>query len=311
MAVYIDILFLRELLVDIAVLWTTAWVRQQKINRWRLLAAALLGACYTIVMLFPTLSFLFSFLIKVVFSLVMLFIAFGFHSLQHYLRTIAAFYAVNFVAAGAIIGIYYMLLKQSDQVWRSIISTGNSWSVELKFGLFYFFVAFFIGIYLYRAVLVQKREREMIETHLATVEIVIKNQQWKCTGLIDTGNQLYDPLTRTPVMVTEISLWKEDLPANWVATIVNGNVDQLVMKMNDEDTVHQFSDRLRFVPYRGINRNGQFMLALKPDYAVVNINGQLIQTDKILIGLDGGKLAQDGSYQAIIHPAMVQSATAG
>ena len=27
---------------------------------------------------------------------------------------------------------------------------------------------------------------------------------------------------------------------------------------------------------------------------------------KVLIGLDGGKLCSDGSYQAIIHPALIQ-----
>ncbi|MCU6709462.1 sigma-E processing peptidase SpoIIGA [Paenibacillus sp. J5C_2022] len=301
---YIDILFLRELLLDGAILLTTAWVRRNKPNPFRILAAAAFGACYVVLMLFPPLSFLFTVVVKVIISLAMLWIAFGFHSLQHFLRTIGAFYSVNFVAAGAILGIYYLFMQGSGEVWRTISFAGSSVRAELKFGFFYFIAAFSVGLYIYRTVMTQKRERELVHTHLANVKVMIDDHCLNCTGLIDTGNQLYDPLSRTPVMVMEASGWQDELPASWLKSIRESQVDRLVAGLHDEP--FKWQERLRLIPYRGVNRGSQFMLALKPDKVEITREGILYESYKVLIGLDGGKLAADGAYQAIIHPSMVQ-----
>ncbi|WP_138751913.1 sigma-E processing peptidase SpoIIGA [Paenibacillus sinopodophylli] len=304
MAIYVDVMFLRELLVDGAILLTSAWARNLKPKPWRVLVASAVGACYVVFMLFPQLSFLFTLGVKVGISLFMVWIAFGFASIQHYLRNVAAFYAVNFVAAGAVLGLYYLFMQGSGEVWRTITFVNGSMRVELKMGLFYLIAAFCIGLYLYRSVLTQKRERELVQTHLAEVKVLIGERNYVCTGLIDTGNQLYDPLTRTPVMVMEASLWQDDLPESWLNSIRDAQVDRLVAGMDDQIFVWQ--DRLRLVPFRGVNRGSQFMLAIKPDAVEITREGQVFETRKVLIGLDGGKLTSDGAYRAIIHPSMVQ-----
>ncbi len=266
--------------------------------------ASAVGACYVVLMLFPQLSFLFTLAVKVAISLFMVWIAFGFSSIQHFVRNIGAFYAVNFVAAGAVLGLYYLFMQGSGEVWRTISFVNGSMRVELKMGLFYFIAAFCIGLYIYRTVLTQKRERELVRTHLAEVKITIGERIHTCTGLIDTGNQLYDPLTRTPVMVMEAALWQEDLPESWLNSIRDAQVDRLVAGMDDQTFIWQ--DRLRLVPFRGVNRGSQFMLALKPDSVEITQEGRVYETRKVLIGLDGGKLTSDGAYRAIIHPSMVQ-----
>lgn len=304
MAIYMDVMFLRELLVDGAILLTSAWARHLKPRPWRVLLASAVGACYVVLMLFPQLSFLFTLFVKIGMSLLMVWIAFGFASIQHYMRNVATFYAVNFVAAGAVLGLYYLFMQGSGKVWRTITFVNGSMHVELKMGLFYLIAAFCIGLYIYRTVLTQKRERELVQTHLAEVKITIGDRVQTCVGLIDTGNQLYDPLTRTPVMVMEAALWQDDLPESWLNSIRDAQVDRLVAGMDDEPFVWQ--DRLRLVPFRGVNRGSQFMLAIKPDVVEITREGQVFETRKVLIGLDGGKLTSDGAYRAIIHPSMVQ-----
>lgn len=303
-AVYVDVMFLQELLVDGAVLLTTAWARHQKPRPWRVLLASAVGACYVVLMLFPQLTFMFTLIVKIAMSLLMVWIAFGFTTIQHFLRNVASFYAVNFVAAGAILGIYYLLMNGSDEVWRTMKSVNGSVNVQLKMSIFYLIAAFCIGLYIYRAVLTQKRERELVHTHLAEVKVTIGDHIQTCIGLIDTGNQLYDPLTRIPVMVMEAVLWQDELPESWLNSIRDAQVDQLVAGLDSEPFIWQ--DRLRLVPYRGVNRGTQFMLALKPDVVEITREGQVFETRRVLIGLDGGKLTSDGAYRAIIHPSMVQ-----
>ena len=309
MAIYIDILFLRELLVDGAVLLTTAWACHIRPKPWRVLAASVFGACYVVLMLFPQLSFLFTLGVKIGFSLIMIWITFGFHSLQRFIRTTLAFYAVNFVAAGAVLGLYYLFMQGSGEVWRTVTFSGGSVHAELKLGIFYFAAAFVIGIYVYRSVLSQKREKVLIGTHLADVTIRIGEAEYGCTGLIDTGNQLYDPLTRTPVMVMEASRWEAEIPAVWMKGIRDAQVDRLIAGQDTEPFPWQ--DRMRLVPFRGVNKGSQFMLAGKPDSVQIMREGQIFETSRVLIGLDGGKLTADGTYQAIIHPSMVQQPSQG
>ncbi len=65
-------------------------------------------------------------------------------------------------------------------------------------------IVFGCAVALFRSVHRSGREKEQLTVFLAEITIVMDTYETKCTGLIDTGNQLYDPLTRTPVMVMEV-----------------------------------------------------------------------------------------------------------
>ncbi|WP_285891132.1 sigma-E processing peptidase SpoIIGA [Paenibacillus pasadenensis] len=305
MAVYIDVLFLREMLVDGSMLLLTAWIRGVRARPLRVLAAAAIGAAYVVLMLFPPLSFLFTVIVKVAISLLMLAVAFGYQDTRSFLRYIGAFYAVNFVAAGAVLGIHYLLLSGSDEVWSTMRFLQNGISAQLEMGAWFVICIVCMGLYLLKSVVAGRRQKELVLTHLAEVTVIIGGTEHRCTGLVDTGNQLYDPLSRTPVMVMEASLWEEDIPPGWMKGIRDCQVDRLVAELGEDE--FKWQDRIRLVPYRGINKGTQFMLAVKPDGVVIERDGIRSESSKVLIGLDGGKLVADGSYRAIIHPSLVEN----
>ncbi|WP_328803893.1 sigma-E processing peptidase SpoIIGA [Paenibacillus glycinis] len=304
-AVYIDVLFLVNLLIDGANLLLTAWVRSIRAKWWRVLLAAGVGSLYAVMIVFPSLSFLFTIVVKLLLSVVMLFIAFGFGSVQHFVRLTGAFYGVNFAAAGAVLGFHYLFMNSSNQLWRTVIYVNGKPSFMLSTTMIFLFGIVVVGYYIYRSVMAQRRERDLVTTHLAEVSVRIGDHVHGCTGLIDTGNQLYEPLTRTPVMVMEASVWEDVLPAAWFRLIREAKVDQLIAGMTDHEPF-VWQDRLRLVPYRGVNRGAQFMLAIKPDLVIVDRDGDVFQSKKVLIGLDAGKLVADGTYRAIIHPSLLQ-----
>jgi stage II sporulation protein GA (sporulation sigma-E factor processing peptidase) len=49
------------------------------------------------------------------------------------------------------------------------------------------------------------------------------------------------------------------------------------------------------------------MVAIKPDYVRVRQENGWNKMEKILIGLDVGRLSSDGTYQAIIHPSCIRA----
>lgn len=304
MVVYMDLIFLANLLIDGAILSATARVRHIRPKLWRLCSAAALGAFYVVMIWMPSLSFMFTFAVKCLFSTAMIVVAFGFGGLRHFLGNMAAFYLISFAVAGGMFGIHYLMQSPGEVMNGIVITSSGGLAYRLHIGFLFIALTFIPLVWMIKSVFAgSKRKREMTH-YLAKVSIRIGDYEAVCIGLIDTGNQLYDPLTRTPVMVVEAAQWNEVLPDSWMSRIKRCEVDQLIAGIGTETFVWQ--DRLRLIPYRGVNRGTQFMLALKPDKVVVHHNEAEIVNEKVLVGLDGGKLAADGSYQAIIHPALVQ-----
>lgn len=307
LVVYIDLIFITNLLIDGALLWLTAWMRKHRFKWWRLTVSAAVGALYVVMMFLPQLSFMYTFFVKFALSLLMLWIVFGFGSLQNYIRNMGAFYMINFAAAGGIIGIHY-LLQNTGEIFNGIWFTASGGlSFELKIGFWFTFVMCFAVLLWFKLVHASRRKLESRQEYMGEVTVDIGGYRVSCTGLLDTGNQLADPLTRTPVMVMEAALWREKLPTTWLERLSDGEPDKLVLELDEDD--FEWRDRLRLVPYRGVNRNSAFMLALKPDAVEVRIGEQTSRTVKVLIGLDGGQLSGDRSYQAIIHPDLIREGT--
>lgn len=296
-----------NLLIDVSALLMTAWVRSIRAKWWRVLLAAAIGALYAIMLLFPPLSFLFTIAIKVALSVIMLLTAFGFGSIQQFVRHIGAFYGVNFAAAGAVLGVHYLLMSGSGELWDTMRFVNGTVQPKLKLGIVFLFSIICVSFYIFRSVMTQRKERDLVAHHLAEVKVTVGGLEYRCVGLVDTGNQLYEPLTRTPVMVMETAVWKEQLPPAWVERIRESQVDKLIAEMGEGDDSFPLQDRLRLVPYRGVNRGAQFMLAIKPDLVEIIREGETYQTRKALIGLDAGKLVADGAYQAIIHPSLLNN----
>ncbi|WP_187355393.1 sigma-E processing peptidase SpoIIGA ['Paenibacillus yunnanensis' Narsing Rao et al. 2020] len=308
LVVYIDLIFLANLLIDGVLIWLSGWLVKLKVPWWRLVLSALAGALYVVMMFVPELSFLYTFLIKFGLSVIMLLIAFGYRSLQSYLRVLGAFYIINFAAAGGIVGIHYLLQSSSD-IWDGILFTAaGGQAYRFRIAFWFVLAALPIVLMLFKLVQSSRERRERLETYIGEVCVEIDGVCVTCTGLLDTGNRLSDPLTHIPVMVMESSLWEGHLPASWKGRLNRTGADRLLLETDGQSFAWQ--DRLRLVPYRGVNRGSAFMLALKPDLVRVTLGGECFCSRRVLIGLDGGVLSGDGAYRAIIHPELADPANA-
>ncbi|MGG1553130.1 sigma-E processing peptidase SpoIIGA [Paenibacillus ferrarius] len=306
MVVYADLIFLLNFLIDAALLLVTAKTRKIAFSWWRIALSAALGACYVVMMFLPIPPLLFTFSVKCMWCIGMIMTAFGYGSLQNLLRNVGTFLVVNFVVAGGMFGIHYVMASSSDLMRGMVFTQSGAAVFQVQVGSVVFVLLLLAPlIWWFRTVFQSAKQREVVTSYLAEVTIHVGEFIATCKGLIDTGNQLYDPLTRTPVMVMEVAEWGEVLPGSWLQRIRSADVDQIINGLGGDDFAWQ--DRLRLVPYRGVNRNTQFMLAIKPDKVVITHNQTQMEATKVLIGLDGGKLCSDGTYQAIIHPALISA----
>jgi len=318
MVVYVDIVFLTNFVLDFAMLLAAAKVRNAKPSLWRVGAASAIGASYVLLMFVPALAAFYTFVVKCLFSAVMIMTAFGYKSFSRFAGLLAAFYAVNAAAAGTIVGFHYML-QSSNDVWSGILfSQTGGYQYVLGVSLWLVVGGGAVGAYLFRRVNAGAKRKEQKAEFIAEVEVRIDGVTYRCSGLIDTGNHLYDPLTRTPVMVLEASVWKDVIPEAWLRAIRADEADRVVQYLGEasepqaaagaeqsEADSFPWRERIRLVPYRGINGSARFMLAVKPDEVSIRQGEKVTTSAKVFVGIEGGTLSADGAYRAIIHPALV------
>lgn len=311
MTVYVDLIFFTNLAVDGTVLLATAKARHLHPSRSRLFAAAILGALYAAVMFWAHIPYMYSFVVKVLVSLIMVLLAFGYGGPLQLARTFGAFYLVNFATLGGVIGFSY-LLQFSGSPWGGMSYTADGgvlleWQMQL--GLFA--TTFLLSIWLFRSTSETRRRSGEIEQLFWDIEIKVDSRSWQLRGLLDTGNRLYDPLTRIPVMIIEASIWKEDLPKGWCDRLKVESPDKLISEMDAITSVsYSWGNRLRLVPYRAVNGHSRLMLAVKPDVVLLSREGHPpFEVTRVLIGLDSGALSSEGNYQAIVHPDLAPADT--
>ncbi|MFC5532190.1 sigma-E processing peptidase SpoIIGA [Cohnella yongneupensis] len=309
MVVYVDLVFFTNLAVDGIVLLLTAKVRRIYPAKSRVIGAAVLGAIYAASMFLTSVPFLYSFAGKVLVSLAMVFLTFGYGGPMQLLRNIGAFYTVNFATLGGVIGLSY-LIRSSDTPWGGMSVTqdgGIALQWQMQLGLFV--TTFLLSVWLFHGTSETRRKRQNVEALIWDVEVRVEGRTWTVRGLLDTGNRLYEPLTRTPVMIMEASVWKEQLPAGWCDRLKGESADSLVAELGTDDPEpFAWSHRLRLIPYRAVNGSPKLMLGFKPDSVTLTHQGQTPLTSvRVLIGLDGGTLSSDASYRAIVHPDLAQA----
>jgi stage II sporulation protein GA (sporulation sigma-E factor processing peptidase) len=311
MTVYVDIVFFTNLAVDGTVLLATAKARHLRPSRTRLFASASLGALYAAGMFWAHVPYLYSFGAKVLISLLMVLLSFGYGGPLQLARNFGAFYLVNFATLGGVIGLGF-LLRSSGNALGGMTYTADgglilAWQMQL--GLLGVSFAFLMSIWLFQGTVKTGRKRQELELLFWEVEIRVEGLSWTLKALLDTGNRLYDPLTRIPVMIMEAAVWKEQLPPGWGERLKSESPDRLISEMDTHTSeAYAWGSRLRLVPYRAVNGNSRLMLAVKPDAVLLSREGHpVIQVTRVLIGLDGGTLSSEGSYQAIVHPDMAHA----
>lgn len=311
--VYADLVLIMNVILDATLLMMTARMRGLRMSRWRFIGSIAIGTGYCSLLFFPIVPIALTLAGKLLVSICMLIVAFGYMNLGFILRNMLVFYFSAFVIAGGAFGIQYLI--QDASLW-SMSSTANDSLIQqqLKLGAGMLLLALFIAVWSYRVVWKQQQASNQISSFLVDITIGIGDTVKTCRGLIDTGNALKEPLTGAPVMITNASLWQDVLPARWLhaaqqkaswETLAQLTADQPVMNESECEDRAIDEARLRLLPYRGVNQGTQWMIGFKPDYIQIIHESRTYECTRVIIGLDSGQLSRDEKFHAILHPDLI------
>ncbi|WP_147531954.1 sigma-E processing peptidase SpoIIGA [Bacillus marasmi] len=299
MTVYLDVIWVLNVLFDSLLLFLTAIILKRQVSIWRITAGGIIGSIIVLLAVTPLQSISGHPLTKLLFSIVMVFIAFGYKRFRYFISGLMTFYFTTFLIGGALIGTHYFVnfdFKLSSSVMLASVK-GFGDPISWMFVLLGFPIAWHFS----------KSNIERIETvkiqanHFVKVKIQLDDLKLELTGLVDSGNQLYDPISKAPVMFVSIKNYREGLPEEIIRLTENPEA----IMFGEEQAPSQLEGRMRIIPCKVVGKEHQLMLALKVDQIIIEQEDHRFIRKNDLISFTMQELSSEDSFQCIVHPKML------
>lgn len=280
--VYLDIYIMKNFCIDYFLLHLVGSTMQLEKKRRYLLCASLIGtvgAVFPVLMLekYGGIPSAVSLLLWYVIGLSMVKIAF---SLKMPMQIWNAFMVL----------LIFSFLLNGVVVWLE-----QHWSLSAPL---IFFLAFFILDGIYRGIFCRNSKRERIYP----VTVHVKGQCIQAKALLDTGNELQDPLTGLPVMVGEFGAFSSCLPIEYKKLFENFYEREVpdYQKMAENG----WKD-IRWIPYETIGHKKELMIGILCNKIQIQTKTRTAEGGKAVLALVNQKFSQESEYTIILHNSML------
>lgn len=274
MTVYLDVLFLLNVSMDYLILYAVSGILHTGKRLW---LCALLGGIYGI--LAAEFSWCGNIGLQLLFSCVMILLAYRPVNFFQFLRFFLVFQSVSFVLGGIL---YKMILVSKQGRWINGV-------VYFDFSLLQFSVfTLLCWLFLTLGAMICHR---VARTELKTIKISGCGKEVCLSALSDTGCTLTEPITGWPVVAAEYEKIAEILSPGLREAVISGKTEEI-------------SERIYWVPFQTVGESDGLMIAFCPERISVLQGKNECVLQHVLIGIVRRKLTEDQSYSALLNPAM-------
>lgn len=301
--VYPDVIFVLNFFLDFIILSMLKKVNRKKSPMKMRILAAILGALATVIIsIFPWMNIILRFIIiNVVASALMLQLAFGRMKTADLIKQVITLYLITYFIGGLINSIYYY-----TNIRQHLIHFGNSIIFSNISGTFVIIVmvllipALILLLWLYR--IIQSDNLEVYD-----VELIYNNSLINTKGFFDTGNCLYDPIFKKPVIIIENSLLEELLTPELRKEYetMKFSMDGKGIETVDSDAERLSSLNLRIIPYQSIGKQHGIMLGLVLDKVMIHKGKETLCNEKVTAAICDNRLSTKEEYHVILHKELL------
>ena len=290
MTVYLDIIFIENLVINFIIIYATGIISKIKINQIRIIAGSIIGAIYSILYYLINLKIYSSIIIKIFLSIVIIYISFNSKNLKILLRQIILFYLVSFVFGGAAIAIIYMANSENINIQNGVL-VGNYTIRTVLIGIVLAYFTVIVGFKLIKNKMTKK-------DFLCEVEVTINGKTVKTNAMIDTGNLLKEPISNIPVIIIEHILLYGIIPEeilNNLDEILGGDLSKI-----PEEVQNRYLSKLRVIPFSSLGKQNGMILGIKADCVKIKKDNEEKEVEKVIIGIYNKSLTKKGEYQGLV-----------
>ena len=260
---YIDVLFLTNFTMDFLILSITRRVMKYRFSWWRMILGAILGAAWAVfAAAFPLLPLWLEMVITyAVVSVLMVMTAFAVKKPKEVGKAAGALYLVTVGMAGILDALYqhtkvgYYIEQKPMSLYRLIFLAAGT----------YFAV---------RCILGHIRGMLQGKSNFYEVTMHYRGKEKKVTALLDTGNRLYEPVSRRPVHVVTYEAVRELCES--VAEVV-------------------------YIPFESVGKKNGVMPGIFLDEMEVRQGDEVKVIERPLIAVSKRTLSVKGEYQMLLH----------
>ncbi|BCJ86064.1 sigma-E processing peptidase SpoIIGA [Effusibacillus dendaii] len=301
---YADEVWLLNFIMDAAILRIAVWMAKSRVSWRRILAGALLGACYALLLFVPgATEETVSWFAKLLFSCVIVVITFAPKQPLDFIRCFGLFYLASFVVGGTAYAVNAFFAQSAVLGGMVVVSEGAVWSLNIRYFLILLSLplAYIVG----KSAWFRIRRFQQRQANLWKVIIHLDDKQVELIGLLDTGNGLTDPVSGSPVAVVEWQAIEEFLPDSLLAAYREKR--DITLNLGQQAIEEEWQARLRIIPYRGVGGKVGMLLAFRPARLLVSQGAIQEEAKNILVAVNPLPLSNDHAYQAILPPACVST----
>ncbi len=199
MKIYVDYVLFLNFMFDFLLLVSISLIlkRQVKINR--LILGAFFGSLTTLLLFFK-ISNLELFFIKLIISILMIIVSFGFKNVKYFFKNFSILYMFGFILGGVL----YAINIQFSYKHEGLVFFHDGIGINMLFLI----VISPIVIYLY---IKQIKSLKNNYVNYYKIRINFDNHEYKLVGFLDTGNKLTDPYFNRPIILVNPNIIKIDL----------------------------------------------------------------------------------------------------
>jgi stage II sporulation protein GA (sporulation sigma-E factor processing peptidase) len=270
--IYLDVLIGVNLIINYFLLLAVSKFLSLPAKRIRLIAAALLGAMYSLTILLPEIPIFLSFFVKFVMATTIVLAAFPFGGFSQLLRRTAAFFIMSFSFAGFMLALWYFIAPQGMVIKNSVIYFDISPLL---------LIAITAVCYMVVRIINRLTGRQAPDALFCRIKIHYKGQTVSCLAKVDTGNSLTEPFSNYPVAV------------------VNEECALGILPKED-------SGKIRLVPFHAVSGGG-LLPAFKPDLLTVICGNKQIEIHNVYVAVTKSKF---GEFGALLNPDLLQKTSA-
>ena len=294
MTVYIDIILLENLCMNYIILFATAYIMKIKISHIRIIASSSIGAVYSIMLYMQILPIYSSIFMKIILSVVMVYISYAPKSVKIAIKQLIIFYLISFAFGGCAFALLYFV-KPQDIFIKNGVYIGT---YPLKIALLGGIVRFVITYIAFKIIKNKATKEEMIYK----LKIKINDKTVEVNALLDTGNKLKDPITLVPVIVIEKQKLYNFLPEEILENIdkiIGGDSNKLI-----EENI-KYMSKFRVIPYNSIGKQNGLMLGFKADEVKIIIDEEERTIKNTIIGIFNQSFNSQ-TYSALISLEIIE-----
>lgn len=191
MKVYLDLVMILNFFFDFILLLSVSVLLRRNVSIYKILLGSFLGGL-SILFLFININSLELLIFKIIISIIMVLISFGYKSLKYTFKNLLYLYTASIILGGFL----YFLNIEFSYKQNGLIFINNGLSINVIFLII--FCPIIIYIYVKQGLWLKNNYSNYYK-----INIYINNNKYSFNAFLDTGNTLTEPITNKPVILID------------------------------------------------------------------------------------------------------------